>query len=128
VAQRLGVDEEAVVTAELFQRVAGHCPACGATSLFLGSGGYVTCSVIECPNPTAVADLLEDGETEHVVTFTEKGFTIRHPLIERVNGQLEDCPLHRYVLALSGPLVHPGRYRARRTPAETAAWSWELLP
>lgn len=35
----------------------GQCPmGCGDT-LFVGSGGYVTCSWHKCPNPTAVADL-----------------------------------------------------------------------
>lgn len=39
--------------------VAGRCPACGSNgTLFLGSGGYVTCSVSYCPNPSAAADLL----------------------------------------------------------------------
>lgn len=41
-----------------FPEVQGRCPACGGQSLFLGSGGYVTCSRIECPDPTAADDLL----------------------------------------------------------------------
>ena len=43
--------------------VAGRCPACGGSSLFLGSGGYVTCSRSDCPVPDAAASILEDGET-----------------------------------------------------------------
>ena len=42
--------------------VQGRCPFCGHRSLFLGSGGYITCRIAECPNPTGVADLL-DGES-----------------------------------------------------------------
>lgn len=38
--------------------VQGKCPACGRTSLFLGDGGYVTCSIIDCPNPSAADELL----------------------------------------------------------------------
>src|SRR5574343_1051347 len=45
--------------AEGWPRVAGCCPACGGASLFVGEGGYVTCSMRPCPDPTAVADLLE---------------------------------------------------------------------
>ena len=41
-----------------FPKVAGKCPACGSASLFLAVGGHVTCSVIGCPNPCEVADLL----------------------------------------------------------------------
>ncbi|MER5694903.1 DUF6085 family protein [Streptomyces mirabilis] len=39
-------------------QVQGRCPACGRTSLFLGDGGYVTCSIIDCPNPSAADELL----------------------------------------------------------------------
>lgn len=38
--------------------VQGRCPACRGTSLFLGSGGYVTCSRLHCPNASAADDLL----------------------------------------------------------------------
>jgi hypothetical protein len=44
------------------QTVQGRCPACGWTSLFLGDGGYVTCSRLDCPSPSA-ADQLLHGET-----------------------------------------------------------------
>lgn len=27
------------------------CPACNVESLFVGSGGYITCSRLDCPNP-----------------------------------------------------------------------------
>ncbi|WP_109000813.1 hypothetical protein [Streptomyces rishiriensis] len=42
--------------------VKGRCPACGRASLFLGNGGYVTCSVIECAEPDAASTLLEPAE------------------------------------------------------------------
>ncbi|NEB70330.1 hypothetical protein G3I39_25215 [Streptomyces fulvissimus] len=42
--------------------VQGRCPACGSTSLFLGSGGYVTCARLECPEPDAASSLLERPE------------------------------------------------------------------
>lgn len=41
-----------------FPDVQGRCPACGGASLFVGSGGYITCSRIECPEPDAVDKLL----------------------------------------------------------------------
>ncbi|MFC9987894.1 hypothetical protein ACFXKV_04485 [Streptomyces globisporus] len=41
--------------------VQGHCPACGAASLFLGEGGHVTCARIECPAPDAADDMLRQG-------------------------------------------------------------------
>ncbi|MFF1284395.1 hypothetical protein ACFVY4_27085 [Streptomyces sp. NPDC058299] len=41
--------------------VKGICPACGHPSLFLGSGGYVTCSAAECREPDAASTVLEQG-------------------------------------------------------------------
>ena len=39
--------------------VQGRCPACSRTTLILGVGGYVTCSHLECPDPSAASDLLD---------------------------------------------------------------------
>jgi len=38
--------------------VKGKCPACGSASLFLGDGGYVTCSRIDCTAPDAASTTL----------------------------------------------------------------------
>lgn len=38
--------------------VKGECPSCGWRALFLGEGGYVTCSVIGCENPSAPSEVL----------------------------------------------------------------------
>lgn len=45
-------------TSPAFPAVAGRCPACGQTSLFLGEFKFVTCSWIERPDPVAASDLL----------------------------------------------------------------------
>lgn len=29
------------------------CPACGQRCVFVGEGGYLTCSILECPEPDA---------------------------------------------------------------------------
>lgn len=42
-----------------FPEVRGYCPCCGAQSLFLGAGGYVTCSRQECSQPDAASMMLE---------------------------------------------------------------------
>ncbi len=95
----------------MMEHVKGYCPmGCGET-LFLGSGGYVTCSYVKCPNPTALSDILNDRETAHIVTFDEDAFTIRHPLRERLNDELMTCDLHRYCADLDGPPPQLGRYR-----------------
>jgi hypothetical protein len=107
------------------ERVQGYCPmGCGPT-LFLGSGGYVTCSWIRCPCPTAVADLLEDREDHHIVVLGDETFSIRHPLRERLEGVLFDCGLHAYLTALAGPPRVPGRYRVTPTAAVDG---WAFTP
>ncbi|MET8766351.1 DUF6085 family protein [Streptomyces sp. NPDC004658] len=45
-----------------FPSIQGRCPACRGDSLFIGSGGYVTCSRIDCPDPCAADDLLHRPE------------------------------------------------------------------
>lgn len=49
------------MTSERYPRVRGRCPACYGSSLFLGEGGYVTCSRLECTNPTAADSVLNQG-------------------------------------------------------------------
>ena len=44
------------------ETVAGHCPACGWESLFLGDGGHVTCSRLDCPNPSAAHKMLHGSD------------------------------------------------------------------
>jgi hypothetical protein len=40
--------------------IQGKCPACGRGSLFIGEGGYLTCSHLECPDPEAPTKALEE--------------------------------------------------------------------
>lgn len=112
--------------------VQGYCPmGCGET-LLLGEGGYVTCSWIECPDPEAVTKLLAvKPETDHIVLFAEDdGFTLQHPVRERIAGNLFDCELHEYLVSLAGPPVLPGRYRVVVVPPEgsnACGWTFEEI-
>ncbi|MEI5520699.1 DUF6085 family protein [Streptomyces brasiliscabiei] len=103
--------------------IRGHCPACGA-SLFLGAGGYLTCQQLECPQPDAAHRILADRETEHIVQFDDEGFTIRHPLRERLDDALMRCDLHRHCASLPGPPGAPGRYRA---VARRGDWEFQRI-
>jgi hypothetical protein len=42
-----------------FAQVQGRCPACRHHALFLGDGGYITCGNLQCTNPCAANDMLE---------------------------------------------------------------------
>lgn len=85
---------------------------CGQT-LFLGAGGYVTCGWEKCPHPDAVSAILDDAETDHIVELTDSSWSVRHPLRERIDDAMLDCPLGRWLADLSGPPHKPGRYVAR---------------
>jgi Family of unknown function (DUF6085) len=94
-------------------RVLGYCPACGQDKLFVPkNGGAVLCHHMECPEPTAAHDILADRETQHVVTFTEKGWTLRHPLIERIEDRLMACSVHEMISELKNR-PEPGTYRVK---------------
>ena len=111
-------------------KVAGYCPmGCGQT-LFLGSGGYVTCSLDVCPRPDAAADLLDDPEAHHIVKLVDSRFTVRHPLRERLDDELMRCSLHEWLVGLSGPPRRPGTYRVRTPVVGPSKWanaSWEEI-
>lgn len=105
-------------------RIVGYCPMGCGQNLFVGDGGYITCSYSKCPEPDAVSTLLEDRESEHLVSFGDVGFTIRHPLRERLRDQLMDCDLHAYCASLPGPLIQPGPVRMR----QTVSGDWVVIP
>lgn len=107
------------------RKVQGQCPmGCGDT-LFLGSGGYVTCSWTKCPDPGAVADLLLDHATpNHLVVLGPTSFSIQHPLRERLRGEMFHCPLHEYLNTLSGPPRLKGRYRVIEQGDDPSRWLW----
>lgn len=55
-----------------YPRVQGECPmGCGST-LFVGAGGWITCSYIQCPDPTRVSDMLPKIGNRSVVVIDGK--------------------------------------------------------
>jgi hypothetical protein len=102
--------------------VDGFCPMGCGPNLFLDDEGRVTCSIVECPRPDAAAQVLDDRVSEHLVTFEADGFTVRHPLRERLDDALMTCQLHTHIACLSGPPVQPGLYRALAQGEDE--WSW----
>lgn len=95
------------------QKIAGYCPmGCGQT-LFVGEGGAITCSLLSCPRPDAVHQLLSDRETEHIVVYGEETFSLKHPLRERIEGELFECAIHAHLASQPRPAMTPGTYRCR---------------
>lgn len=103
------------------ERIRGYCPmGCGET-LFVGSGGFITCSYVACPCPDAVSTILDDSETEHIVELDRESFSVQHPLRERLNGDLFRCKLHGEISDMDGPPRVTGRYRVYG-PAVNRHW------
>jgi len=92
--------------------IAGQCPmGCGET-LSVATGGRIICNGPDCPHPKAV-DVLLHQHHDHVVAFSSTGFTIEHPLRERILHTMSACELMDDLRALDGmPVTEPGRYRA----------------
>ncbi|AON96942.1 hypothetical protein BI081_gp165 [Mycobacterium phage Tonenili] len=100
--------------------VDGYCPACGRKSLgvrtsAIREGSELRCFYPDCPDPEVVAKLLSDPEIHHVLEVKEGGrWTLQHPLRERIEGGLFDCPLAAVITRQFACFNHsfePGRYR-----------------
>lgn len=79
--------------------VQGRCPACGRVSLFLGNGGYVTCSVIDCPNPSLADEQLHGEQPVEAATDTATVARVQRLLN---TGPIGTCCAH-LVRAALGP-------------------------
>lgn len=102
-------------------KVQGFCPmGCGQT-LFLGTGGHITCSWANCPDTGALDTIASEPVTEHIVHIRAKDFTIRHPLRDRVGRNLEECGFHGWLSSLDAPPMPPGTYLV--APAANG-WTW----
>lgn len=90
--------------------VLGYCPSCGRDRLFVPeSGGAILCAHHGCPEPTAAHDILSDREMQHIAVIREKDFTLRHPLIERLDDRLMECRVNQMLVDLGTP-PEPGEY------------------
>lgn len=109
-----------------------RCPECGGelevqpvfSDEVADDHGELSCLRVDCKRPRAAGELLADPETEHIVVFDEHGFTIQHPLRERLDAELFTCGLHEHLRAHDGPPGAPGRYRARSSYGH---WTLESL-
>lgn len=109
-------------------RIEGNCPmGCGPTLQAEESRaeGTVICMAMDCPEPLAAHRILADSESEHIVRFDGGGFTIRHPLRERLGDELMDCGLYLYCISLPGPPGgRPGTFRISESDGH---WRMERL-
>lgn len=106
-------------------KVQGFCPmGCGQT-LFLDTGGHITCGWPPCPDPGALDTIASEPITEHIVHIRAKDFTIRHPLRDRIGHNLEECTVHQWLSSLDEPPREPGTYLVAPT---STGWAWIPQP
>lgn len=92
-----------------------YCPmGCGQTLMVGPVTRELFCFAVDCPRPTAAAQILADPETDHIATVTADEFTLRHPLRERLDDALLHCDVHRWLSR--GAPNEPGRWRIRTDP------------
>lgn len=107
----------------------GFCPMCGSQTLYAEEMRVVNriiCIGDDCPDPQATHRILSDSSTDHLVTFTGSGFTIRHPLRERIDDALMDCELHLHLMSMPGP--PEGRPGVFQISGEGGNWALQRLP
>ena len=70
------------------------CPACGSALAMSTIDGEIICNEQTCKRPTAASELLnEQAVNYHIVKLEEDGWTTLHPIIERLDRVLFDCPV-----------------------------------
>lgn len=74
----------------------------------------LVCVSADCPRPSAAGELLADAETEHIIIFDSRGFTVQHPLRERLDGELFGCSVHQQIRDNPESQGRLGRYRVKR--------------
>lgn len=112
-----------------FPTLDARCPACGERTLIRGFQGRIACTGgDDCPDTDAANRLLNDPHiTDHLVKVNGDGWTIRHPLAERVDNRLFRCP-YGYELAsqrAANRNLWPGTYLLDQSPV---GQEWRLTP
>lgn len=92
--------------------VEGRCPQCGHEELKVNAANpKVYCHNPQCTRPDAVTRLLKESDPDHVLVVKEGFWTLKHPLRERLEGDLFGCEIANAVAALDGVEVEgDGRY------------------
>lgn len=118
----------------------GRCPHCGAEELKRGFQGLIQCGNTLCEQQDAVHRLLTDPElNNHLVKVTTRNrvtsegpvplfdWTIRHPLVERLNDDLFVCEIGLYLSAVrdGGEILKGGLYRV--FDGVNGGWYMELV-
>lgn len=88
-------------------------------------GARIHCQDFACPNPEAAHLILDNPHIEnHEVLVSEFDFTIKHPLSERIEDELFECPLHSHLTSLGGAPVALGHYHVYQVTTTLNGEPW----
>jgi hypothetical protein len=86
------------------------CPACG-TGYLRVTANRILCAYGDCPRPAAAAELLSEQQgTDHIVVLHPGSYSVKHPLIERLDDALLHCWLGRQVDEFGEQWLADSRY------------------
>lgn len=93
------------------------CPACGQPNSMRVSHApqrtMLVCQTPDCPRPLAAEQLLSEQQgTRHVIRIDGDGYSVKHPLIERLDDALLDCNLANRVAILARRWLRDGRVQS----------------
>lgn len=107
-----------------YLKVQGYCPmGCGET-LEVNKRGAVSCGGGDCMDPHAVQEILNQSEHRHILNIDTAGWTLKHPLAERVQDELFECPIGARMHVVALDRVEHGRYAVS---LDDDQWKWEKL-
>lgn len=93
--------------------VAGLCPSCGGNTLFIGTGGHVTCSLLGCKDPCAADTLLHRGAEPKASTASEASVSSASRLLTERDAERppsNDFRRREYLYRSKGHPVDVERY------------------
>lgn len=105
-------------------KVNGCCPSCGERSLVVFFDHQISCVNTECYEPLALSKIIAFDQTAHIVILTTRNFQIQHPLYERIDEELFNCPLVNYLTSCAVPPEAPGKYEVRYY---SGVWQWRKI-
>src|ERR1017187_5858481 len=107
----------------MMTHIDGYCPSCGSRQLVASDDGQILCKQEGCALPSAASQILnQGGETGHILESRDDGWTLMHPLRERLEGGLFRWAVADTVNAI-GPPAMLGYYRI----LAAAGTAWEYL-
>lgn len=95
-----------------FPDIQGRCPACNGASLFLADGGYITCRRLDCPNPDAASQIIDEQLATRAQLVRDQAVLAQVRLLIAV---------HRQRLRLADPILLAKLEQVLRTVGELEA-------